>query len=252
MSDRAETNQEKRIRWKGCLEAEIDRAEDPIILITFRRGWDWVYANDYQFIYQNARPNLVYSVDHGHFFPGSPEWKQRDLLEADSADIDRSLVSACKLKLEDIKLRALDAVSEETIIQAVAAVPREWGLTIKELLKTSYSIRGSHTAHKFDAVVANGRPYFAAHGISFEVKMPEHLQNSLSWKIVDVKQCQPDIPLAIMALRPKEDVDNYQELQQTYQQAASTYSELGATVIEEGEVESWVIEKLEKVDILHR
>jgi hypothetical protein len=241
VSDRAETNQEKRIRWEGCLEAEIDRAEDPIILITFRSGWNsaarpvlargidkceyvvkgqqagrqivneqvvarlgmaigapvgepciveiseeliaedsrfsyltpgtahatlyipqcssereavnytnqpenrerfallillygWLYPNDYQFIYKNARPNLVYSVDHGHFFPGGPEWKQHNLLEAASAEIDQRLVLACKLKLEDIKrqLQVLDAVSEETIIQAVAAVPREWGLTIDE------------------------------------------------------------------------------------------------------------------------
>ena len=241
MSDSAETNQQKRKRWKDCLEAGIDRGEDPIIIITFRSGWDsaarpvlargidkreyvikgqqagrqivndqvvarlgmamrapvgepciveiseeliaedsrfsyltpgtahatlyipkcssqreeinytnqpenharfvllillygWVYANDYQFIYKNARPNLVYSVDHGHFFPGGPEWKQRDLLEAGSAEINPRLVSNCKLKLEEIRqgLWLLDAVSEETIIQAVAAPPSEWGLTIDE------------------------------------------------------------------------------------------------------------------------
>jgi len=96
--------------------------------------YGWVYANDYQFIYENARPNLVYSVDHGHFFPGGPEWKQRDLLEAASAEINPRLVSNCKLKLEEIRqgLGLLDAVSEETIIQAVAAPPSEWGLTIDE------------------------------------------------------------------------------------------------------------------------
>jgi len=241
VSDSAETKQQARKRWKDCLEAGIDRGEDPIIIITFRSGWDsaarpvlargidkreyvikgqqagrqivndqvvarlgmaigapvgepciveiseeliaedsrfsyltpgtahatlyipkcssqreeinytnqpenrerfallillygWVYANDYQFIYENARPNLVYSVDHGHFFPGGPEWKQRDLLEAASAEINPRLVSNCKLKLEEIRhgLPLLDAVSEETIIQAVAAPPSEWGLTIDE------------------------------------------------------------------------------------------------------------------------
>lgn len=241
MSDSAETEQERRKRWKDCLEAGIDRAEYPIIIITFSRGWasaarpvlargidkreyvikgqqagrqivnvqvvarlgmaigapvgepciveiseeliaedskfsyltpgtahatlyipessaereqvnytnqpenrerfallillyGWVYANDYQFIYKNARPNLVYSVDHGHFFPGGPEWNQRDLLQAASAEINLRLVSNCQLKLEDINqgLMLLDAVSEESIIQAVAAPPREWGLTIDE------------------------------------------------------------------------------------------------------------------------
>lgn len=116
----------------------------------------------------------------------------------------------------------------------------------KELLKTSYSLHGNHADHKFDAVVANGRPCMAAHGISFEVKIPENLQNSLSWMIADVKQYQPDIPIAIVALQPNKDADNYQELQQTYQQATSTFSELGAKVLAEDEVESWVLERLEK------
>jgi hypothetical protein len=241
VSDSAETKQERRKRWKDCLEAGIDRAEDPIIITTFRSGWDsaarpvrargidkreyvikgqqagrqivndqvvarlgmaigspvgepciveiseeliaedskfsyltpgtahatvyipkcssqreeinytnqpenrerfallillygWVYANDYQFIYKNARPNLVYSVDHGHFFPGGPEWNQRDLLEAANAEIHPRLVSKCQLKPEEISqgLMLLDAVSEESIIQAVAAPPREWGFTIDE------------------------------------------------------------------------------------------------------------------------
>lgn len=241
MSDSAETKQQARKRWKDCLEAGIDRGEEPIIIITFRSGWEsaarpvlargidkreyvikgqqagrqivndqvvarlgmaigapvgepciveiseeliaedsrfsyltpgtahatlyipkcssqreeinytnqpenrerfallillygWVYANDYQFIYENARPNLVYSVDHGHFFPGGPEWKQRDLLEAASAEINPRLVDSCKLIPEDIRRRRklLDDVSEETIIQAVAAPPSEWGLTIDE------------------------------------------------------------------------------------------------------------------------
>ena len=120
----------------------------------------------------------------------------------------------------------------------------------KELLKTSYSVQGSHMEHKFDAVVANGRPYLAAHGVSFEVKIPEHLQNSLSWMITDVKRFQPDFPIAIVALQPKKDVDNYQKLEQTYQQATSTYSELGAKILAEDDVENWVLERLEKANLL--
>lgn len=120
----------------------------------------------------------------------------------------------------------------------------------KELLKTNYSVQGSHDKHKFDAVVANGRPYLAAHGISFEVKVPEHLQNSLSWMITDVRQYQPNFPIAIMALPPKKDFNNYQELQQTYRQATSTFSELGAKVLAEDEVENWLLERLDKAYLL--
>jgi hypothetical protein len=52
VSDSAETKQERRKRWKDCLEARIDRAEDPIIIITFRRGWD-----------SAARPVLARGID---------------------------------------------------------------------------------------------------------------------------------------------------------------------------------------------
>lgn len=120
----------------------------------------------------------------------------------------------------------------------------------KQLLKTSYSVQGSHANHKFDAVVAKGRPCMAAQGISFEVKIPEHLQNSLSWMIADVKHYQPDIPIAIVALPPKKDANRYQESQQIYQQATSTYLKLGAEVLAEDDVEDWVLERLDKTDIL--
>jgi hypothetical protein len=32
----------------------------------------WVFASDRQFIYGTSPPQLVYSVDHGHFLPGGP------------------------------------------------------------------------------------------------------------------------------------------------------------------------------------
>jgi hypothetical protein len=96
--------------------------------------YGWVYANDYQFIYQKARPNLVYSVDHGHFFPNGPEWRENNLLNAPSAGINQRLARACQLKLEEIEpaLLALNAVDEQNIVQAVASPPQEWSLTLDE------------------------------------------------------------------------------------------------------------------------
>lgn len=121
----------------------------------------------------------------------------------------------------------------------------------KKLLKTNYSVQGNHHVEsKFDAVVANGRPYLAAHGVSFEVKVLEQMQSSWFWMINNVKEWQPDFPIAIVALQPKKDFDNYQELQQTYRQATSTFSELGAKVLTEDDVEDWVLEKLEKAELL--
>jgi hypothetical protein len=36
--------------------------------------YSWVHARDHQFIYNKIKPNLVHSVDHGHFFVGGSDW----------------------------------------------------------------------------------------------------------------------------------------------------------------------------------
>jgi hypothetical protein len=60
------------------------------------------------------------------------------------------------------------------------------GDAAKDLVKSNYPLSGYRTKHKFDVVVANGQPYFAAQGISFEVRVKEDIQNSIAWKIADV------------------------------------------------------------------
>ena len=36
--------------------------------------YGWFQAGDNQLLYRKTPPELVFSVDHGHFFPGGPEW----------------------------------------------------------------------------------------------------------------------------------------------------------------------------------
>lgn len=94
----------------------------------------WVYSQDQQFIYQKNHPNLVYSVDHGHFFPGGHDWTVSDITSAPTATVDKKLVSSCELTDNEIRqaLIALEEVTEETIVQAVASPPDEWGITMEE------------------------------------------------------------------------------------------------------------------------
>ncbi|MCU0532923.1 MAG: hypothetical protein MUD14_03380 [Hydrococcus sp. Prado102] len=98
--------------------------------------YGWVQAKDHQFIFQKNRPNLVYSVDHGHFFPGGPNWTENDLEQASAATLDERLRSACHFTTdtEEIQtaLSQLSNITETQIIQAVAASPAEWDFTIKE------------------------------------------------------------------------------------------------------------------------
>ncbi|MEG3959556.1 DUF3037 domain-containing protein [Microcoleus sp. herbarium2] len=118
---------------------------------------------------------------------------------------------------------------------------------LKEMLKNDFPVKGSHKEHKFDAVVANGQPYFAAHGISFEVHIPESLQDSISWMISDVKESDPKLPIGIVALPPKQEWQDYEKLNKVYQTTISTYRSLGAEVLQENEVQPWASYTLDKL-----
>lgn len=118
---------------------------------------------------------------------------------------------------------------------------------LKEMLKNDFPVKGSHKEHKFDAVVANGQPYFAAHGISFEVQIPESLQDSISWMISDVKESDPKLPIGIVALPPKQEWQDYEKLNEVYQTTISTYRDLGAEVLQENEVQPWASQTIDKL-----
>lgn len=100
--------------------------------------YGWVKAHDQQFIYKTARPNLVFSVDHGHFFPSGPNWTiatLRDTLkQTPQPPADELLSSKCKFSNEEIvtALEHLQAITEQKIIQAVASPPKQWQITIEE------------------------------------------------------------------------------------------------------------------------
>lgn len=114
------------------------------------------------------------------------------------------------------------------------------GEAAEQLVDHGY-LPGSHQAeHKLDAVVRNGVPYFAAHGISFEASEPGKLQttaNSIAWTIADVLSGPSAVPLGILALPPLEEEGAVSEL---YDTTKALYQELGATVLSEADFDTWV------------
>jgi len=119
----------------------------------------------------------------------------------------------------------------------------------KELIRMDYELKGGRKEHKFDVTVANGRPFLAAHGISFEIQTSETLIDSLAFMILDVKASNQEFPLGIVALPPKQASQDYKRLNNVYQQTTRTYQELGAKVLQENEVESWVSDRLANVNV---
>jgi hypothetical protein len=119
----------------------------------------------------------------------------------------------------------------------------------RELLRMDYPLQGGHMSHKFDVTVANGRPFFSAHGISFEVQTQEQTVSSLAFMIIDIKESKPEFPLAVIALPPKQESPDRDRLEKVYEQTKITYEQLGAKVLQEEQLESWAADCLENVKV---
>ena len=84
-----------------------------------------------------TEPRIVFSVDHGHFFPGGPNWTIASLQGfANSSTVpDPRIVRSCNLTSTEIKEagRVLNDLDDVAVIErAVAAPLEEWILSIGE------------------------------------------------------------------------------------------------------------------------
>lgn len=155
---------------------------------------------------------------------------------------DLELIPKVKVRDRQAAAKIIRRKTREVLMQ-------KFGERTGEFLKKDYGVKGISTNNKFDVVVANGRPYFAAHGISFEVDIPDTLKDAVSWKISDVKKHLPSFPLAILMLPPKSEQNNYNQIEKRYKQTMEAYKILGAEIIQEDSVERWVLEQINNLDI---
>jgi hypothetical protein len=116
-----------------------------------------------------------------------------------------------------------------------------------DLLKRGYPIKGKLDEHPFDVVIANGKPFFAAQGLSFEVGDTRTLDKefqSTAWAITDVRRGHRDFPLAVLTLPPK-------GRSVLFDRAQKVLRGLGAQVAEsEEDVEKWA-KRLAKKTLAH-
>jgi HipA-like kinase len=94
----------------------------------------WCFGNDQQFIYSNQAPRIVYSVDHGHFFPNGPDWKMENLASAAPPRPDARIVGQCPSATTAMGavIAKLKEISNDAILNAVSSPPDEWGLAMDE------------------------------------------------------------------------------------------------------------------------
>jgi hypothetical protein len=93
----------------------------------------WTQAGDHPFIYENAPPHLVHSVDHGHFFPNGPDWTVATLEAAPqrSQILESCQGQACRKTTWRRQKEEFVPANDVQIAYAVAAPPSDW-LTVEE------------------------------------------------------------------------------------------------------------------------
>ena len=92
-------------------------------------------------------------------------------------------------------------------------------------------LEGKVGEHRFDVVLANGKPLAAVDAISFEVRSKANLQREVdatAWALDDVRRLNKDMPLAVFVLPPTN-----AEAEQVFRAAAKTFKALGAKVMQD-------------------
>lgn len=109
--------------------------ENRIRLATLSLLYGWTHANDHQFIFHKIPPRIIYSVDHGHFFPNQPEWRVEDLEQDLPATLDIYFEN-CNFADDELKYiyDILNNVTDQAIVKAVAFPREDWGITFAERL----------------------------------------------------------------------------------------------------------------------
>ncbi len=170
-------------------------------------------------------------------------------------DVDRLLEDTAEtylLEIENIEdnlpkkifsrdRKVASKIANKTVKQVLKELKGEQA---QEYFKTS--LAGKHEGHKLDAVVANGKPYLAVHGLSFEVHSPKSVLDALSWAIVDVKNSYQGLPFGVLLLPPKREL---RELTKAYETAIEKYEDLGAIVLKENDLEDWTNQTLAQLNL---
>ena len=114
------------------------------------------------------------------------------------------------------------------------------------LIHRNHELTGKLDRHVFDVVVANGKPFFAAQGLSFEID--PHILNreidATAWAIDDVRKEKRAMPLAVVAVRPLHGKI------EAFDRAVHVFEGLNADVLRENDVERWAKRVAKETDAI--
>lgn len=132
------------------------------------------------------------------------------------------------------------------------ALDTQIGENAEELVRRRQFVQGNLQRHRFDAVVANGVPYFAAQALSFEVPESPAIHKDIdatAWQLSDVKALDKALPLAVIALPPREGSEQADRMRPVFEKAREVFQHLGAEVVTEDHVEMWADRMASRIPI---
>lgn len=112
-----------------------------------------------------------------------------------------------------------------------AAVHARSPKAARQLVHLHRGVEGKLGEHRFDVVLANGKPLAAVNALSFEVKSIGNLQRDVdatAWALDDVRHLNEKMPLAVFILPPTTN-----EAERVFHSASKIFKGLGARILDD-------------------
>lgn len=99
---------------------------------------DWLAGADQQWLYSSVEQNAYFSHDHGHFFPGGPNWTTEALAAVGVGDRTLPVPPDGLDGAELARLAAaIESMTKDDIDSVMSNIPADWPVTDDELAALS-------------------------------------------------------------------------------------------------------------------
>jgi hypothetical protein len=120
-------------------DTPVNRARFAYLAILY----PWLQAADHQLMYELSLPNLVYSHDHGLFFPGAHKWTAAGIAVQTTTAAKDPFFDPIALTVVETAaaVKALGDLTDSDIEEAVRGGRPEWGVTAEDLSALSACLK---------------------------------------------------------------------------------------------------------------
>jgi hypothetical protein len=120
--------------------------DNRVRLVIFCAICDWCVGNDHQLLLSADEDCRFYSHDHGHFFPGGPDWSIDTLVYYADHVAGLTGLDLDAIQIHDVAER-LRSVTRQDIAEVLALMPSSWAASNEEL-----EVLGAFLEHRVEPV----------------------------------------------------------------------------------------------------